>query len=233
MTQIDQDIIQEISRYEEGEMDEAEREALAGKIAGDENYQRHLDYYHTIVHAIRRATLARNMVQMQREVPPPDIEKTIDSILARDRRIVWWRRFGIQAALLIAVAVAAFWLGRFTDRQEPQPEPPIVNEEVPIAAPGTAKIMMVPYESQKLLLVETHDSQGIEYSLKDGNLTLFVLKELGQDLLNASPKWRALIVDGIQRDYLKLDDTYYELEPGSERQPLKPITDEAILNQLE
>ena len=245
MLHIDQNIFEEISRYEEGKLEGAEREAVARKLQNDEAWRNHRDYYQTVVRAIGRATLATEIERMQRQTPSAKDIAAVDALLDKDRRSANLRRTIYRVALLLLVAGIGFWLGRVT-APPPPPPPPVVVAEVPIAeagedeaeaplsAPGNDHSLKVDFNeaSQRQIFWQPHDGSQIESVFLNDHLKLFVPKGMEAQFQSASLAWSAREMNGATKHFLKINDQYFSLTPGGGRQPLMPVTDGEVLKML-
>lgn len=240
MLHIDQDIFEEIVRYEEGGLEGAERNALAQKLLTDEVYRRHLAYYQIVVRAIGRAGLAAKIDRMQGHDLSPEDSAAVDNLLTHDRRMATWRKAGYLTVLAFVVAGAAFWVGRAT---APAPEcppvaPQVIEEpEFPVAASGDDRLLVVPFtdmvQSERQIAWQTHGGTELEYRFQQGNLKLLVPRQAEADFLNNRPAWITRKAHGETIHVIKYKDRLFRLTPSNVQRQLTPVQDETILNLLE
>jgi len=239
MLHIDQNIFEEIVRYEEGGLDDAERQALAQKLQTDPEYRRHQAYYQVVVRAIGRAALAAKMDRMQEQEPSPDDIAAVDNLLHRDRRIASWRKAGYRIALFMLVA-GAFWAGRVT---APVPEcppaaPPMIEEpEIPVAASGADFLLRIPSaemeQSERQIAWQVHDGPDLEYQFRQGNLKLFVPRKMETEFRRNPPLWIARKDGGKEHHFIKFNNRFFSLIPSDTQQPLMLTRNEEIPKLLE
>lgn len=204
MLHIDQHIFDEISRYEEGELEGSERTALEHKLQTDPKYQQHRAYYYTVTKAI-----ARTVIPGQGENINPEEEaasekaRFYDDILAHDQRATRWRVNGFRAFVLLMVAAGGFWVGRLTLSAPSKLQTPIEKPTQPVAGMGE--------EGENLL-----GSAGQTETQK----------------LADSVEWIRRTHDGHTEQYLKIGNTLFTLPLNAAEPPPTPAQDTSILRLM-
>ena len=204
MLHIDQHIFDEISRYEEGELEGSERVALEHKLQTDPKYQQHWAYYHTVTKAIARTVIPRQGENINPEEETTS-EKTrfYDDILAHDQRATRRRVNGFRALVMLMVAAGGFWMGRLT--------------------------LSVPFEQQRPIEKPTQPVAGMG---EEGEELLGSAGRTEMQKLADSVEWIRRTHDGSTKQYLKIGNTLFMLPLNASEPPPTPAQDTSILRLI-
>lgn len=261
MTKIDENIFEEVRRFEEGELSEAERQEMARKVESDEQYRLHRQYYQTVVGAIGRAQQMAELKALHRQGVSPEQAEAFDTFIEQDRRAARRRARAFQAAVLVLAALVFFLAGRWTAAPAPVPAPmpeekttpapgPVaqsgkeIADEEPMGFGGEAEAANVLYKkitrSGSSAVISQPETRQAKLYVREGGPLQAVYQNNTLQLfvpdaarLKASPVvWTTLVQNGEERNFLKIDGSVYEFEPSAGKVELRELQDEKLLQWL-
>lgn len=261
MTKIDENIFDEVRRFEEGELSEAEQQEVARKMESDDQYRRHRQHYHTVVEAIGRAQQMAELKTRHRQGVSSEQAEAFDTFIERDRRAARLRLQNFLILATVIIALLSFMLGRWTAPSDPifTPEPerktnpapgPIAQgdegiiDEEPMGYGGDAESVAILYKklvfsdngatlSEPILRrAELHVQGGEMLAVHFQNNTLQLFSPDIERLKENAIVWITVVQDGQERNFLKSGDDIYEFKPSAGKAELEKLQDEKLLPWL-